>query len=37
MCDRMGSESPFKILAAKYPERYSDWKSLHLRFNPLDR
>lgn len=37
MCDKMGNESPFKILAAKYPERYSDWKSLHLRFNPLDR
>ena len=37
MCDRMGTESPFKILALKYPERYSVWKSLVLSFNPLDK
>ena len=36
ICDKMGEESPFRVLALKYPERYSDWQSLWLSFNPSD-
>lgn len=36
IADNQGDESPFRMLAVKYPERYSDWQKLHLRFNPLD-
>lgn len=36
MSDNMGDESPFKILAVKYPERYSDWQKLQLSFSPLE-
>lgn len=36
ICDNLGDESPFKILADKYPNRYQDWRELNLRFNPLE-
>ncbi len=36
ICDKLGDESPFRMLAVKYPERYSDWQNIQLRFNPLD-
>ena len=36
ICDKLGDESPFRMLALKYPERYSDWQKIQLRFNPLD-
>lgn len=36
ICDKLGEESPFHILADKYAENYADWKELYLRFNPLD-
>ncbi|MBP5534580.1 MAG: hypothetical protein J6Y03_03645 [Alphaproteobacteria bacterium] len=29
-------ESPFRVLAVKYPERYSEWKNLQLKFSPLE-
>jgi len=35
ICDKKGDESPFKILAEKYADHYSDWKLMTLRFNPL--
>ncbi len=31
-----GSESPFKILAEKYGDHYSDWKEMYLRFSPTE-
>ena len=36
ICDKLGHESPFRILASKYPQNYSDWQKIHLRFNPMD-
>lgn len=36
ICDKLGNESPFRMLALKYPQNYSDWKKIRLRFNPLD-
>ena len=36
ICDRKGDESPFKILAEKYADHYGDWKSMILRFNPIN-
>ncbi|MBO7332922.1 MAG: hypothetical protein J6U64_04590 [Alphaproteobacteria bacterium] len=36
ICDKLGEDSPFRILALKYPENYSDWQKIELRFNPLD-
>ncbi|MBO5997065.1 MAG: hypothetical protein J6P93_00865 [Alphaproteobacteria bacterium] len=35
-CDKDGNESPFRMLAFKYPNRYSDWQQLLLSFSPLD-
>lgn len=35
ICDKKGPESPFRILAEKYADHYSDWKDISLRFNPL--
>lgn len=36
ICDKLGEESPFRILATKYPDSYSSWREMLLRFNPLD-
>jgi len=36
VCDNLGEDSPFKILATRYPEHYQDWKEMSLRFNPLE-
>jgi hypothetical protein len=36
ICDNMGEESPFQILADKYGENYASWKEIFLRFSPLD-
>ena len=35
ICDGDSEKSPFKILAEKYADHYSDWKSITLRFNPM--
>lgn len=35
-CDKDGEESPFRMLALRYPERYSDWQQLRLSFSPMD-
>lgn len=35
ICDKNGPNSPFRILAEKYADHYSDWKDISLRFNPL--
>ena len=35
VCDKKEDESPFKILAEKYADHYSEWKSMILRFNPM--
>ena len=35
ICNAKEDESPFKILAQKYADHYGDWKTMHLRFNPL--
>ncbi len=35
ICDKKGTESPFKILAEKYADHYNDWQDITLRFNPL--
>lgn len=34
ICDNLGEESPFKILAEKRPENYNDWKEIYIRFDP---
>lgn len=34
ICDNLGEESPFKILAEKRPESYNDWKEIYIRFDP---
>lgn len=36
ICDTLGDESPFKMLADKRPENYDDWKEIFVRFRPLD-
>lgn len=36
ICDNLGDESPFRILAREYPDSYDSWKDLFLRFNPRD-
>lgn len=36
ICDKLGKESPFRILASKYPQNYSDWQKIQLRFNPMN-
>ena len=36
VCEKMEVESPFKKLAMKYPNNYSQWQKLQLSFNPLD-
>lgn len=36
ICDRKGDESPFKILAEKYADHYGDWRSMTLRFSPIN-
>ncbi len=36
VCDNLGEDSPFRILATRYPEHYQDWKEMSLRFNPLE-
>ena len=35
VCNNKGVDSPFRILAEKYSDHYSDWKEISLRFNPL--
>ncbi len=36
ICDKLGDESPFRLLAQKYPASYREWQRMRLRFNPLD-
>ena len=36
ICDKKGEESPFKILAEKYADHYSEWRTMVLRFSPLN-
>ena len=36
ICDKLGQQSPFRILASKYPQNYSDWQKIQLRFNPMN-
>ncbi|MDD3669043.1 MAG: hypothetical protein PHX68_01990 [Alphaproteobacteria bacterium] len=36
ICDNLGDDSPFRILAREYPDSYDAWKDLLLRFNPRD-
>lgn len=36
ICDNAGDESPFQVLARRYPDGYDSWKDLFLRFNPKD-
>ncbi|MBQ4472212.1 MAG: cell envelope integrity protein TolA [Alphaproteobacteria bacterium] len=36
ICANKGDESPFKILSDNYADHYSDWKELHLNFNPMN-
>lgn len=36
ICDALGDESPFKMLADKRPESYDHWKEIFVRFSPLD-
>ncbi len=36
ICEALGDESPFKMLADKRGENYQDWKEIYVRFNPLD-
>ena len=33
ICDKMGEESPFRVLALKSPETYSQWKEIDLNFD----
>ena len=34
ICDKDPEKSPFKMLAEKYTDHYTDWKTILLRFNP---
>ena len=36
ICDKMGAESPFQIVASKHPDSYHHWKDMTFMFNPLD-
>lgn len=36
ICAQKGEDSPFKILADKYADHYSDWKEMSLRFSPTE-
>ena len=36
ICEALGEESPFKILADKRGDNYQGWKEIFVRFNPLD-
>lgn len=36
ICDALGDESPFKMLADKRPDSYDHWKEIFVRFSPLD-
>lgn len=36
VCDRKKDESPFKLFPKNYKNTYDTWKTLLLRFNPLD-
>lgn len=35
--DKQKDQSPFVLLAQRFPDRYSSWKKMYLRFNPLDK
>ena len=36
ICDKKKDASPFKIFPKNYQDAYDTWKTLLLRFNPLD-
>ncbi len=36
VCDKKKEDSPFKLFAQNYEQTYDSWKTLLLRFNPLD-
>ena len=36
ICDKLGSESPFQIIASKHPDSYEHWKDMTFTFNPLE-
>ena len=36
ICDKKKEESPFRIFSKNYEDAYDTWKTLLLRFNPLD-
>ncbi|OPZ78416.1 MAG: hypothetical protein BWY78_00600 [Alphaproteobacteria bacterium ADurb.Bin438] len=36
VCERRGENSPFYILAKKYPDTFDVWQDLRLRFSPLE-
>ena len=36
ICEKRGNDSPFYILAKKYPDTYAEWSDLRLRFSPLE-
>lgn len=36
ICDKKNDESPFRIFPKNYEQAYDTWKTLLLRFNPLD-
>ncbi|MCQ2914752.1 MAG: hypothetical protein MJ247_06120 [Alphaproteobacteria bacterium] len=36
ICDKKDEESPFRIFPKHYPKQYEDWKTLLLRFNPMN-
>lgn len=35
ICDKRGSDSPFRLLAKNHAQDYNSWKELTLNFNPL--
>ncbi|MCQ2966624.1 MAG: hypothetical protein MJ250_07825 [Alphaproteobacteria bacterium] len=36
VCDKKEENSPFRIFPKNYPNTYESWKTLLLRFNPMD-
>lgn len=36
ICDNLGADSPFQILAEKHKSNYNSWKEIYVRFNPID-
>ncbi len=36
ICDNLGADSPFQILAEKHKSNYNNWKEIYVRFNPID-